>query len=282
MKKLEIVCLTFFIFFLSGCANIHSGNHAVQVDRENPQTDETHIKPTGSEEPTSKLDGGQKAKKSKSDLIISGEINKALSSRYFAFFNFTFENNSSEWIRIEDIEVDFGNQRINENISFTYGKDLAVWLKSTQKRNEIKDYNRKVTMGAIAGLGAGMSAVSNDENLQNLGLMTAVAGATALSAHKFNKLKPKVQNADIFPENHLFAKDFIVPPGLFEKKWIVVNSKEHEKIGRLTTLTLEYTTKKNETEKVKLQFRPECPTHKSVWQDDLPNPCRDEFGGYTH
>ncbi len=249
---LSIICL--FIFCTS-CASVHSGSYAVPVNQVNSDT----TKKTSIEE-------GLQAE---SELIISGKLKRQLSSKFFAFIDLTFENTSQEWVRLTDIKIDFGSEEANENINFTYGTDLSVWFKSTQKRNKIRNYNQQLAIGVITGLGAGIAAGSNNSNIQSLGLMTATAGATVLSVNEFNKIQSKIEDAEIFPENHLFAKDFIIPPGLFDKKWLVINSKNHGKIGFITDLYLEYRINDIEKEKVKLQFRSLNTKSQPVWQSDI-------------
>lgn len=239
---------------------MHSGNYAVQVDQESSNS---NVKKSS-----------KKETQTESGLVISGQLKRILSSRYFALIDFTFENKTQEWIRITDIEVDFGSEEANENISFTYGKDLSVWFKSTQKRNKIRNYNQQMALGAITGFGAGLAAGSSNSSVQNLGLMTATAGATVLSVKEFNRLKTKIEDSEIFPKNHLFAKDFIIPPGLFDKKWLVLNSKNHEQIGFLTNLYLEYKIKGEKKGKVKLQFRSPDSNLDPEWQNDIYKPTK--------
>lgn len=244
MKKIGIfICL----ILISGCASVHSGYYAKQIDQ------------TGKE---------VKGKQTKLGLIVSGIENVNLSSTYFGVIDFTFENKSQEWIRIKSIKIDFGDDKINQNVKFTSGNDLAIWFESTKKRNIINDFNTEMVLGAIAGAGLGMAAASNNQKVQNIGTATAIGAAASLSAYEFNKSLDKIEKAEIFSENHLFAKEFVIPPGLFVKKWLLLNSKNHEETGYITDLFLEYLTENGDTERLKLSFRPPCNRQVAEWQHD--------------
>jgi hypothetical protein len=43
-----------------------------------------------------------------------------------------------------------------------------------------------------------------------------------------------------YPENHLYAEDFNLPPGFAVEKWILLESSNHERIPYLTELNLDF------------------------------------------
>jgi hypothetical protein len=247
------IAFIFYVIAFLGCARMHSGYYAVQVGKE--------IKGLKTKEKATTALG----------LVVSGQENTALASRYFGVLDFTFENTSQDWIRIKAVKVDFGDDKINQNIVFTSGRDIKIWHESIEKRNVIRDFNTETILSAIAGFGAGMALSSHNSDIQKIGTMAAIGSVTSLSAYEFNKFVDKIEKAEIFPQNHLLARGFIIPPGLSVKKWLLINSQNHAAIGYTTNLFLEYETEHGRKEKVKLDFRsmPNTGHCSSEWQNDL-------------
>lgn len=255
MKRSYSFILTIlFLFSCISCAQVHSGHYAVPLDQP------LNIKRTNIKHQEQTVLG----------LLISGKENKAFSSKYFAVIDFTFENLSQEWIRIKKIKINFENEKINKNIKFTSGNDLTIWHASTKKRNIIKDFNTEMVLGAITAFGAGLAAGSDQKNVKDFGNVLAVGGAASLSVYEFNKVLNSIEKSAIFPESHLFATDFVIPPGLFVKKWLLCNSKNHNETGYISHIFLEYEIEDGTVEKLKLDFRGSFDKeYTQKWQNDL-------------
>ena len=56
----------------------------------------------------------------------------------------------------------------------------------------------------------------------------------------------------IFPENHILNNDFTIPPGLSVRKWVVLSSQNHDKIGFITKFDIEYETVAGTREQVRI------------------------------
>ncbi|MGK5092534.1 hypothetical protein WDW89_11045 [Deltaproteobacteria bacterium TL4] len=242
MKRIVILQLL-IILINYGCAKIHSGNIATPVRSE------------------SNVPSQQGAM----GLIVSGEENNNLSSPYFGVIDFTFENTSQGWIKLSQVKVYFENDTINENVQFTSGKELKVWMESTQKKVVMDLHNKQVAYGSIAGVGLGLAATGDDPQTRNMGLAMYLGTFAALAVDSFQDQASGLEQTKVFPQTHLFAKDFMIPPGLFIKKWVVLNSKNHSKTGYIHTLYLEYETSSGERATLKLEFR----NGSSEWQNEL-------------
>jgi hypothetical protein len=66
------------------------------------------------------------------------------------------------------------------------------------------------------------------------------------------------------------SANFAIPPGLFVKKWIVLNSKNHKKTKFIDKVYLRCITEEGKSEKFKLVFRNFIQSN-SLWQADLKN-----------
>ena len=244
--KTKFLVGTLFLTILFGCASIHTGKYATQVEKQGDKVE-------------------QKGKITKLGLIISGRERKELSSRYFGLLDFTFENCTQNWIRIKRIDISFGNDVIDENISITSGDDIIYWQRAIKYRNIIDDQNTKALFGAIAVLGMGFAIAGDSQELRTLGAATGLGAITSLSVHQYNKNMADIESAEIFPASHILAEGFNIPPGLFTKKWILLNSKNHKKIGFIKYIFIKYTLDNGKSEKIKLNFREGV---MSRWQRD--------------
>jgi len=205
-------------------------------------------------------------------LIISGQLDHDLSSTYFGVVNVVLENRSDQWIQVKDLSLSFPQAAQNKNISVVGGNMFKAWSVADQHR---RDYNSKRNT-LIAGLIGGALAASSkdDQKLRNLGAGLAL-GAVAVSATKgknFKKLKATL------PSTHLLSGDIVVPPGLFIKKWIVFNSKDHKKMGYVDVMSLNFKEgKKKVTTHLRLRK-----SGGATWQSDLPALERKGPSKYLH
>lgn len=227
---------TIFLAILLGCANVHTGKYATQVGEQGEKVE-------------------QKGKLTKLGLIISGRERTELSSKYFGLLDFTFENCTQDWIRIKRIEISFGNDVVDENISITSGDDIIYWQRAIKHRNIIDDQNTRALFGAIAVLGMGFAIAGGSDELRMLGATSGLGAITSLSVYEYNKNMAAITSSEIFPASHILAEGFNIPPGLFTKKWILLNSRNHKKLGIIKYIFIKYTLDNGKSEKIKLYFR---------------------------
>jgi hypothetical protein len=102
------------VLAFAGCVPIASGPYGAHLDAAG--------KPS---------DAAAKAAKLK---ISAGEVT-SMSSPYFAELEFTLENPTSRWVRIEKIGLDFGSDKANQLVSLPWGSQLAGWTTATHQRN---------------------------------------------------------------------------------------------------------------------------------------------------
>jgi hypothetical protein len=193
--------------------------------------------------------------KAGSDLQISVDLRNDLSSEYFGYFDFNIMNNSDRWYSITDVKLSFPDSSQNRLVGVVLGSELASWFKAQKKSREIADYNRQLALGAMAGIGIGMAEAGDSKAAQGLGAAAALGSLTALGIGEMNQLLDQLQAAKMIPENHLLADTTLIPPGLFADKWILLNSRDHDRLEYITTLYLEYQVVGGAAEKQKMTFR---------------------------
>jgi hypothetical protein len=229
------------IALAAGCAELHSGAYAVPVDA------------AGRLAPTAGL---------KSGLRISGRQVSDLSSRYFGAIEVTFENRSSEWVRIQQAGLDFGTPRRNGRVSVTAGEDLQRWQEGTQRRNAIRDANQATALDLLL-FGAAVATVAGGRSAAGAGAAAVCAGAAlALGTRELQDRAAGAETVALYPANHLLSLPFSVPPGLAIKRWVVLNTGAAADRDCIRHAELAYVTDRALQERVRLSFT----DHGSEWQ----------------
>jgi hypothetical protein len=227
-----------------GCASIRTGAYATPVDASGHRL--------GSSATTS-------------GLMISGREVTDLSSPYFGLVELTFENTSSEWVRIQRMNLDFGTPAKNQLVLVPWGTDITSWRDAAYQRRAIREANTEAALSLIAIGGAVVSAAApRNSPARALGGLATVGSLTALVAKDYQDRVNALEGAATFPESHVLSLPFGVPPGLFSKKWILLNTRPRADVGCVRSMLLDYQTENGQTERVQLEFKP-AGTH-SEWQ----------------
>ena len=99
------------------------------------------------------------------------------------------------------------------------------------------------------------AAGSSKDSVKAVGAVSALGALTALTVDDYNKNLNRIENTKIFPASHLMSDNFIIPPGLFSKRWILLNTANHDKIKWIDSFNMTYETETGEKETVKITFR---------------------------
>jgi len=236
----------FFLLGPTGCAQIASGPQGTSVDALGRPS--------------------LVAAKAAPLKVSAGEIN-TMSSRYFGEIEFTFENPSGKWIRVEQVALDFGSAQSNQAVSFPWGAQLKSWAEATSQRNAIKFANDAATL-AVLGLGRALvstAAARGSHGLRVLGGMASLGAVAVMLAAEGQAGAGAEDSAPRFEGDHLFAGPFDVPPGLFVKRWLVINTPDQPALKCLTSVLLTYALDDKTSHRVALSFR----SLPSQWQQDV-------------
>lgn len=231
MSKLFLVV---GLLSLVGCASIHKGEYAKQVDE----------------------DGSvKKGNVTNSGIIVSGSEVSSLASKHFTQLDFTFENTTNQWIEIDKVNISYMDKKLNKLVKVPLGKKLMMWSEAAKQNKVIADHNRSVLIGAIAGVAAVGGAVS--KNYRARGAAAAVLSASA-GALAYNELKDKINDAElakIVPKSHLLNTPLYIPPGLHAKRWIAIYLKNPYKSPYLSQVKISYRVGKKKRESILLPLR---------------------------
>lgn len=154
-------------------------------------------------------------------LRVTFDRNVDLSDENFDVLMISFENESKEWIRLNQWEVDFATKAIKQDVKILNGRELQAWAKATQMRSRAQTHNSNVLLASILGLSVIGETVSSDPAIQNTAKLTGAASLSLLAAKSLQESAQMASGNQTFPENHLLREEVLVPPGLTEKRWIV-------------------------------------------------------------
>jgi hypothetical protein len=227
----------------------------------------------------------RKAKVAKGDglssVVVSGEINADLSSEYFGYFDITLENKSDRWLTLSKIKVSFPDSQ-SANIRFVTGNDFVQWRDVMAKSIALDEANKKTAMAVVGALGYGLATLSGNRGLQTVGAAAAAGAAGAYAAQGFGNWQDSLERAKMFPENHLMGDTVRLLPGLYADRWLLLNSRNHAKMGYVTQVFIEIETTEGEKGRYTLEFRSKS-GDASGWQASLkPKPACSTSGSTAY
>jgi hypothetical protein len=228
----------------SGCASVAAGNPAVPLDAAGRPRASQHAR---------------------SGLRIVGREITELGSPYFGFVELTFSNDSARWVRVHRMQLSFGDPIRDQSVFVPWGMDIQTWQQATALRNEVRAANTQTALELLALTGTLAATFSQDRGVKAFGGVVALSSVGALTALEYDARVKAAQSAPIFPESHLLAVPFGVPPGLFAKKWIVLNTLPDRRVC-IQSMLLDYESDAGGRERAWLTFRKRTPA--SQWQND--------------
>ena len=230
---------------LAGCAQVHSGRYGVPVDPGN--------RPTGS-------------KTTESGLRLSADELTRSSSPQFGMIEVTFENDGSEWVEVRDLRVAVPPDQAMGTTVLT-SQRIAAFREAARRRNEIERHNLAIGLGILT-LGGLLVSETTEGPPQAVGALSATAGLGGLLAVDAAESAERASHVEPYPESHLLGGPFSIGPGLFAKKWIVLETSSHLTRACVDRLRVAYRVRSGGEERVWLRFRDAS----SPWQREL---CRE-------
>jgi len=191
-----------------------------------------------------------------------------MSSPYFGQIEFTFENPTGEWITVERVALDFGSAKNNQAVLFPWGTRLDNWAAATSQRNAVRDANNALALELLAAGGAVAGAAGRHARATRAaGGFASLAALTAMSATHAEARAETAEDVPIFEGSHLFNVPFDVPPGLFVKRWLVVNTPADPSLGCLTSVVMTYELSDKTSRRIALSIR--NPGAFGEWQSNV-------------
>jgi hypothetical protein len=193
---------------------------------------------------------------SRSGIVISGEELAGYASKHFGLVQVTFENRSADWARVGRLSLEFGNATTNAGVSVTQGSDIDSWLSAILQRNVVRETNEAIALGTLLAIGVAVEsigAVSGRRDVAAAGNVLELGAAAGLAVDTFTDSGPRLESGTSFPQSHLLAQPFAIPPGLFAKRWVLLYTREPGACIR--TMRLHYEVNDHGPESALLVFR---------------------------
>ncbi len=169
---------------------------------------------------------------SSEDILVTADTNDEYSTDYFSYIQVEFGNQTDKW---KDVKKVLLNVKGNE-LKIVLGQRLNDWSKSIQNKVDVDRQNLDMTLGLVTALAAAAAISSaKSDNTQSTKAYLNVMAGTAI-ASEVNSLSDKISDIErtkIFPDSHLYSP-FSLPPGLVNKRWILVQHSKDVMIDKLS------------------------------------------------
>jgi hypothetical protein len=254
------------VLVCAGCVEVRTGAYAHAVD------------------PAGKVTSSEVTR---SGLRISGEAVDPLSSAYFGLIEITFENTSSRWLRVVSVSARFAGAQSNRLIQVPIAEDLQSWVRASLEHYEISTAGRGdypevadawstlqyAVAGSVCATPGGDLSVVPPASAAASGEPSAAANAPAaasresvssippppplipLTLERANALAGSDALVSALPDTHLLHVPFSLPPGLFSRRFIVLDTSQAPQLPCLRELSLEVQLEDGSKERVWLRFR---------------------------
>ena len=181
------------------------------------------------------------------DIKIFGSLDRDFAAKNFGGFRLVFENTRDQWSTINNIRLSFADDSASKYIKVLEPKALRLWGRAILQQQRINESDFGQLQSALVKAGASITGFDlTDEEI----------------AYIADSEEPKK-----YPENHLYAKEFILPPNFSAEKWILFESSNHKNIPYITNLQLNFDLN-DQQRRGDLQFRSPSSHYKSfIWFD---------------
>lgn len=213
-------------------------------------------------------------------IELDGNFVESYCTENFGLISFRVQNDTHDWITLNQFEVDFGDEKANKNIKVVTGKALVSWQEGISTKIESDRFIKNLILGSAAFLGGALSASSHGDT-NNVGDAMLLSSLGIMAIDSIDKEIESINSSDLFPRTHLFYGDLLVAPGLSVDRWILFYSKNEGNVPFVDNIFVKYTIdKKNTAIKTKIDLREGKPK-KCRWQRSIapPEP-ESEYIGY--
>jgi hypothetical protein len=147
--------------------------------------------------------------------------------------------------------LSFPNDSANKYIKALKQQELEQWGQAVLLQKNIQESTVKELQSALLTAGSSISSMVGD-----------IGATVGLDANS---------EAKTYPANHLYAENFMLPPGFTVEKWVLLESSHHQQIPYITNLNLNFDVNNN-SHKVDYKFREETSDYNSfIWFDPARN-----------
>ena len=190
-------CLSLLLvtILLSACASVHPGKEALQI-------------------------GGDMIP----GLKVSAEELSDPSEEAFSMIAVTFENQSSEWIKVEKVDV-LIEEKYADKISVVVGNDLQSWASAMEARESLRRQNTQTgSLGlTLSGLTlAAVGAGAKNRGLLGAGVLAAVVGQGWRLSDSLHAWYAGAEDPKAVPSDYV-TQPFAVPGKMFLRRWLLLN-----------------------------------------------------------
>ncbi len=209
-------------------------------------------------------------KPAKSDLVISGWVNNDRCTNFFGYVDLVFENRSEEWIDLQNMQLYFPDEAANGRVSIVVEPQLSLWNESDNIRRNEERKNAQIAAALVSGMVMVSAEQQGHKTYSDLGKLGLGVSAYSLSKGGYKLSAEEKKLLDGLPDTHALKGPYLLPPGLFRTKWVLFNTKQHDKTGYLDVIALDFDlTKGREAPQHKTWYLRIRNKNETNWQGEL-------------
>jgi len=137
---------------------------------------------------------------------------------------------------------DFGSSERNAGVALPAGSDITAWYGATVQRNDIRETNSAAVLAGLVLVGETVAlagAASGKRSVAGAGAATALGALAVGTAAGYGDQPASVERVRDLPTSHLLALPIAVPPGLFSKRWVLLDTHD-SRTPCIRTMLLDY------------------------------------------
>jgi hypothetical protein len=179
----------------AACTTVQTGSYATTIDSQGHVT-EQQVQPSG--------------------IQVSGKQVKELASRYLGMLVITFENPKPSWRRIHNVRVSLSPRSLHQSVVIPAGAELNAWVDAILATSYYGTSNLSIVFRELGLRDWSQRVTRNRQPLREPSAESGLNTIATLLAHP--------ETPQTYPPDHLLEGPIIVPPKLFAKRWLVLNT----------------------------------------------------------
>jgi hypothetical protein len=206
-------------------------------------------------------------------LVVHASENRELAGPGFGVVEVILENRSPTWLRLSNLSLDFGSPTRNQAVHVPTGVELAAWQRGLAGRAQVRAEQTDgalVFLGMLGLVGLVAGIATDNPGLALAGDITTETSLAVLDVQQHQRLVKAIEGPPLYPDTHLLASEVSIPPGLSQRRWLLLQTKNDAALGVLTSVRLDYQTGDGVRRATRLVFR--SSSCSSEWQHELCDP----------
>lgn len=154
-------------------------------------------------------------------LKISAKTIDSKKEQAFQLVEFTLENTSDDWLKINNSQVLIPNPA-ESHLSVVLGQDLVSWAEAMQFQQSQDQYNKDLIRTGLLGVGAVSVVVPGSKDTKTAGAVLTLGSVGWAAYDVITSARQKVNGVEKNPTTHLY-EPMSIPGKMYLRRWVLIN-----------------------------------------------------------